>query len=108
MKMDDAAVVRTYTNEVEAGLAASWLDAGNVPCELVSDDAGGTYPALQITRGVKLIVAKADEDRANEILDRYEEEIDPSILADESASGSDSSTERSTPDREKRRDDDSA
>ena len=32
------------------------------------DDAGGTYPMLQFVRGVRLMVFKADEARAKEIL----------------------------------------
>jgi hypothetical protein len=34
----------------------------------MADDAGGTYPMLQFIRGVKLMVAAADEARAREIL----------------------------------------
>ena len=80
MKNDDACVIRVYSNDVEAGLAASWLDAAEIAYELVSDDVGGAFPNLQITRGIKLVVNPEDEERANEILERCEEEIDPSIL----------------------------
>jgi hypothetical protein len=82
MKDKDEVVVRTYSNEIEADLAASWLKAEGIAYEVISDDAGGALPMLQMTRGIKLVVDRADEDRANEILDRGEEEIDPAILGE--------------------------
>ena len=35
---------------------------------VMADNAGGTYPMLQFIRGVRLMVYKADEARAKEIL----------------------------------------
>jgi hypothetical protein len=104
MKEDDEVVVRVYTNELEAEMAASWLDAEGIPYEVLTDDAGGTLPNLLVTRGVKLVVDRANEERANEILDRGEEEVDPSILASEEAAGSGENPDE-VPTREIRRDD---
>ena len=93
MKDDDVRVIRVYSNEIEAGLAASWLDAEKVPYELISDDVGGAFPNLQITRGIKLAVNPEDEERANMILDRGEEEIDPSILEGDPSAGPETSAD---------------
>lgn len=68
----DMVVVRTYANTVEADLAASWLDADGVDSMVLADDAGGTYPMFQATRGVKLMVRIEDEDRAKAILETAE------------------------------------
>ncbi|MEZ5063921.1 MAG: DUF2007 domain-containing protein [bacterium] len=89
MKNADSVVVRTYVNEVEADLAASWLDAEGIACELVSDDAGGVFPMLQVTRGVKLLVDRALETRALEILERSEQEVDPSVFPETPEAGGD-------------------
>jgi len=72
MNPDEGVVVRTFANTIEADLAGSWLDAAGIDFMVMSDDAGGAYPFLQMTRGVKLIVAKADEARAQEVLETAE------------------------------------
>jgi hypothetical protein len=70
----EVVVVRVFSNTLEADLASSWLEAEGVEFTVLADDAGGTYPFLQVTRGVKLLVRAADEDRAKEILDAAERE----------------------------------
>ena len=73
---DDVVAVRTYANEVEADLAASWLAAEGVESMVLMDDAGGALPSFQIMSGVKLVVRAEDEDRAREILVTAEREAD--------------------------------
>ena len=68
--------VRTYTNEVEADLAASWLGAEGVESMVLTDDLGGTLPSFRFVRGVRLVVRAEDEDRAREILETAEREAD--------------------------------
>ncbi len=72
----DVVVVRTFANTVHAGLAASWLAAANIESMTLADDAGGAYPFLQVTRGVKVLVRSEDAARAREVLDTAEQGLD--------------------------------
>lgn len=74
MKQDDAVLVGTYPDRIAAELASSWLEAADIDFVLLADDAGGAYPFLQATRGVKLLVAAADESRARDALATAEAE----------------------------------
>ncbi len=82
MNENDAVVVATFGNEVEADLAASWLAEEGIEYVILSDDAGGALPMLQVTRGVKLLVAPENEERARRILAGAEAEIATSETAD--------------------------
>ncbi len=68
MNLDDAVVLETFSNRIEAEMAAGLLEAEGVEALVLADDAGGTYPMLQFVRGVRLLVFKEDEARAKEIL----------------------------------------
>jgi hypothetical protein len=68
LNLDDAVVLETFSNRIEAEMAAGILEAEGIEAMVMADDAGGTYPMLQFIRGVKLMVAAADEARAKEIL----------------------------------------
>jgi hypothetical protein len=72
MKDDDSVVIATFSNEYEANLAVSWLDAEGIETVLLADDAGGVLPMLQPSRGVKLLVSIENEARAREILESAE------------------------------------
>lgn len=66
-------VVRTYSGEMEASIAASCLEAEGIEIHVHKDDVGGAYPALQMSRGVKLLVNPDDLERAEKILSEAEE-----------------------------------
>ncbi len=68
MNLDDAVVLETFYNRIEAEMAAGLLESEGIEAIIMADDAGGTYPMLQFIRGVKLMVAPEDEARAREIL----------------------------------------
>ena len=68
MNFDDAVVQETFSNRIEADMAAGLLEAEGIEAWVMADDAGGTYPMLQFVRGVRLMVFKEDEARAREIL----------------------------------------
>ena len=68
MNFDDAVVLETFSNRIEADMAAGLLEAEGIEAWVMADDAGGTYPMLQFVRGVRLMVFKEDEARAREIL----------------------------------------
>jgi len=67
MEHPELVVVRTFVNRIEAELAQSALEAGDIDSTIVDDDAGGTQPPLWLG-GVKLLVRENDAERANEIL----------------------------------------
>jgi hypothetical protein len=68
LNLDDAVVLETFYNRIEAEMAAGLLESEGIEALVMADDAGGTYPMLQFIRGVKLMVAAEDEAEAREIL----------------------------------------
>jgi hypothetical protein len=62
------AVVESYPNRPLAEIAAGLLESAEIPHRIISDDAGGAYPMLDLTHGVRLVVARADLQRARNIL----------------------------------------
>ena len=73
MNFDDAVVLQTFYNRIEAEIAQGILEAEGIEAVIMADDAGGTYPMLQFIRGVKLMVAPEDKLRAQEILAAMED-----------------------------------
>jgi Putative prokaryotic signal transducing protein len=69
--MGDTALVavRTFSDRVEADLAASALKAAGIRAMVTADDAGGTQPGLWEARGVAVFVRPEDEEAAREILE---------------------------------------
>jgi predicted Fe-Mo cluster-binding NifX family protein len=68
LNFDDAVVLETFPNRIEAEMAAGLLESEGIEAMVMADDAGGAYPMLQFIRGVKLMVAPEDKARAQEIL----------------------------------------
>ena len=68
--------VARFQDNLSAQLAASRLRAADIEPTLIADDAGATYPSLQMVRGVRLLVAEADEEAALEILEGEVESSD--------------------------------
>jgi len=77
LDFDDAVVLETFSNRIEAEMAAGLLESEGVEAVVMADDAGGAYPMLQFVRGVRLLVAQEDEARAREILAAMEEPLSP-------------------------------
>ena len=77
MNFDDAIVLETFSNRIEAEMAAGLLESEGIEAMVRADDAGGAYPMLQFVRGVRLMVAQEDEARAKEILAAMAEPGDP-------------------------------
>lgn len=65
----DETVIGTFTSRALAEISAGVLEGAGIPYRILSDDAGGAYPMLDLTRGVRLIVAEDDAERARELLD---------------------------------------
>jgi hypothetical protein len=62
-------VLRKFSTEVEARLAASVLEANGIPAEVLADTAGGTLPSIALIFPVRLLVRASDADLALELLD---------------------------------------
>lgn len=62
-------VIRTFPDAISAHIAQAALDANDIRSIIVGDDAGGAYPALTFSNGVRLAVQYADAMRALRLLD---------------------------------------
>ena len=65
---DDVVTLKTFNNEVEAGMAQQMLQEAGVTAFVFKDDAGGMEPQLQRTNGVRLVIKSADVQRAHKML----------------------------------------
>ena len=66
---NDIVVLRKYSTEAEARLAASVLEANGIPAEVFADTAGGTLPSIALIFPVRLLVRAGDAELARELLD---------------------------------------
>ncbi|HTR80878.1 MAG TPA: DUF2007 domain-containing protein [Bacteroidota bacterium] len=69
----DRVVVASFGNDIDAELAKGRLESSGVAAMIVKDDAGGMFPSLQSTAGVKLMVSRNDEKKALDILNELSE-----------------------------------
>ena len=69
---EEIMVIKTFSNETEAAMAQQLLKQSGVRSFVFKDDAGGMEPHLQRTNGIRLVVSRADVDRAVEILQSLE------------------------------------
>jgi hypothetical protein len=74
MNLDETVVLRTYTGESVASIAASRLGIEGIEAHIQKDDCGGAYPSLQMARGVRLVVRAEDVEDAEKILNDMEAE----------------------------------
>ena len=65
----DIVVIRTFADSISAHIAQAALDANDVQSIIVGDDAGGAYPALAFSHGVRLAVKHSDAVKALRLLD---------------------------------------
>jgi len=68
MSSDIEVVIETFSDKSFAEAAVSLLESEEIRAWIHSDDAGGGLPNLDFARGVRLLVAPADEARARAIL----------------------------------------
>ena len=65
---DEVIVLKTFNNEIEAGMAQQVLHEAGMTAFVFKDDAGGMEPQLQQTNGVRLVVNRTDAPRAHKLL----------------------------------------
>jgi hypothetical protein len=68
---EEVVVVRMFSLEMDAIMAQQILQESGVRAFVFKDDAGGMEPHLQRTGGVRLVVSRADAERAREILQAF-------------------------------------
>ncbi len=66
-------VIRTFADPISAHIAQAALDAYDIRSIIVGDDAGGAYPALTFSNGVRLAVKHTDAMKALRFLDTERE-----------------------------------
>jgi hypothetical protein len=66
---ENAFVVRTFPNSVEAEFARAVLDANGIVSMLLKDSAAGMLPFLDTLHPVRLVVRQGDADTAVRLLD---------------------------------------
>jgi len=65
---EEVVVLRVFNNEIDAGMAQQLLQEGGIMAFVFKDDAGGMEPQLQRSAGVRLVINRADEQRAHQML----------------------------------------
>ena len=65
---DEPFVIKIFSNATDAEMAHQVLEESGVRAFVFKDDAGGMEPHLQRTTGVRLVVNRADVERAHQIL----------------------------------------
>ena len=65
----DLVVIRSFPDVIAAHIAQAALDAHEIPSMIIGDDAGGLYPALAFSHGVRLAVRHVDAVKAIRLLD---------------------------------------
>jgi Putative prokaryotic signal transducing protein len=66
---DEVVVLRKYSLEAEARLAAAVLEANGIPATVSADTAGGALPSIALLFPVRLLVRARDAELARELLD---------------------------------------
>ncbi|HYX39281.1 MAG TPA: DUF2007 domain-containing protein [Oligoflexus sp.] len=61
-------LLTSFSDRLQADLAACAIRGSGIRVELKSDDAGGLYPPLTVAYGVELYVPEEQLDHAKELL----------------------------------------
>ena len=65
----DLIVLRQYSDELSARMAAMTLEANGIPARVLADTAGGALPSMALVFPVRLLVRREDAALAAELLD---------------------------------------
>jgi len=65
---DEVVVLKTFNNEMEAGMAQQVLQEAGMQAFVFKDDAGGMEPQLQQTNGVRLVINRIDARLAHKLM----------------------------------------
>ena len=70
-------VIQSFPTRIAADLAKARLEANGIACWTAADDAGGFFPNLALSEGVRLFVLESDVQAAQELLDLPPSPADP-------------------------------
>lgn len=71
MREDDLVVVHTFSNQFEADIAMSALEAAEIDAMVQADTAGGMRPHIAwASGGFRVLVREEDADAAREVLEQ--------------------------------------
>lgn len=62
------AVAALVPSTIEAQLIVGMLEANGIAAAISADDAGGFDPQLQVTQGVRVMVAAEDAEQARQLV----------------------------------------
>ncbi len=65
---EEVVILKIFDNEIDAVMAQQVLQEAGITSFVFKDDAGGMEPQLQRTGGVRLVVNRADAQRARQML----------------------------------------
>jgi hypothetical protein len=65
---EEVMVLKIFNNEIDAGIAQQIIQEAGLRAFVSKDDGGGMEPHLQRTMGVRLLVNRADAERAHQLL----------------------------------------
>jgi len=63
------AVAALVPSTIEAQLIVGMLEANGIAAAVSADDAGGFDPQLQVTQGVRVVVAAEDAEQARQLIE---------------------------------------
>ena len=78
MSRSEVAVAYRASSVAEAQLIVGMLEANGIASALSADDAGGFDPQLQLTDGVRILVASGDVEHAQALIAEAGDSPDPS------------------------------
>lgn len=68
-------VIKVFASRIEAELARGYLETMGIKTRVVSDDADQLYPSLGVVKGVKLITAENNLEKARRLLENKGESL---------------------------------
>jgi hypothetical protein len=68
MEVEGAVVIETFSDKSFAEAAVSLLESEGIESMILADDAGHEFPNLDFARGVRVVVAPADAERARQVM----------------------------------------
>ncbi len=73
--MNKLEVIKVFASRIDAELARGYLESMGIKTRVVSDDADQLYPSLGVVRGVKLITAEKNLEKARTLLENSGESL---------------------------------
>jgi hypothetical protein len=73
MSEEKQVTVHTENDEATARIVVGFLQSNGIEATIAEDDAGDQLPSLEAVRGVQVLVAAGDAERARRLLKEREE-----------------------------------